>query len=484
MNNKIKYLKPKALWNNFADLNTVPRPSKKEEKVIEFLRKFGESLDLETIVDEVGNVIIKKPAYKGMENRAAVVLQGHMDMVPQKNADVEHDFEKDGIDMFVDGDWVKAKGTTLGADNGIGVAAAMTILASTDIPHPPIEALFTIDEETGLTGAQALKGGILTGANLLNLDSEDDDEITIGCAGGVDITVSGEYSPTTLKEEFQGYKISISGLNGGHSGIQIQLGRGNANKIMNRILFTATNNFGLKIVSIDGGSLRNAIPRESFSQVAIPNENINKFEKFLKNETETLSQEYKTTDPDLDILLEKISSLNKVVDSDFQIKFLNAIYACQNGVYRMSPDMEGLIQTSNNLARIILKDGKLMVHCLTRSAIDTEKMDFAQAIKSSFTLAGLNVDLSGAYPGWIPKPKAPIVKLMSDIYYKLFNEKVNVTATHGGLECGIIGKNYPDTDMISFGPNIRGPHSPDEKVQISSVQKFWKLLLEVLKEIK
>ena len=480
----LRDLQPEALWNNFADLNAVPRPSKKEEKVIEFLKKFGEKLNLKTIVDKVGNVIIKKPASKGLENRPAVVLQGHMDMVPQKNADVDHDFEKDGIDMFVDGDWVKAKGTTLGADNGIGVAAAMTILASTDITHPPIEALFTIEEETGLTGAQALKGGVLAGKNLLNLDSEDDDEITIGCAGGVDITINGEYSPTSLQGNYQGYKINISGLNGGHSGIQIVLGRGNANKIMNRILFTATNEFGLKIVSIDGGSLRNAIPRESFSEVAVPIENIDEFEKFLKKESIVLFNEYKTTDPDLDISLEKLSSTNKVADSDFQNKFLNAIYACQNGVYRMSPDMEGLIQTSNNLARIILKDGKLMVHCLTRSAIATEKMDFAQAIKSSFTLAGLDVKLSGAYPGWIPKPKAPIVKLMSDIYYKLFDEKVKVTATHGGLECGIIGKNYPDTDMISFGPNITGPHSPDEKVQISSVQKFWKLLLEVLKEIK
>jgi len=482
--NNIRDLQPKALWINFADLNAVPRPSKKEEQVIEFLTKFGEKLNLKTIVDEVGNVIIKKPAFKGMEDRAAVVLQGHMDMVPQKNADVDHDFEKDGIDMFVDGDWVKANGTTLGADNGIGVAAAMTILASTDIPHPPIEALFTIDEETGLTGAQALKGGILKGKNLLNLDSEDDDEITIGCAGGVDITINGVYSPTSLNGDHQGYKINVTGLNGGHSGIQIKLGRGNANKIMNRILYTATNKFGLKIVSIDGGSLRNAIPRESFSEVAVPDNYVNEFEIFLKTESKILSNEYKTTDPDLDISLEKVSSINKVVDSDFQDRFLNAIYACQNGVYRMSPDMEGLIQTSNNLARVVLKDGKLMVHCLTRSAIDTEKMDFAQAIKSAFTLAGLDVELSGAYTGWIPKPKAPIVKLMSDIYYKLFDEKVNVTATHGGLECGIIGKNYPDTDMISFGPNITGPHSPDEKVQISSVQKFWKLLLVVLKEIK
>lgn len=480
----VRQLQPKELWNHFADLNKVPRPSKKEEQVIKFLKNFGEKLNLETTVDEVGNIIIKKPATKGKEDKAPVVLQGHMDMVPQKNADTAHDFEKDPIDMYVDGDWVKAKGTTLGADNGIGVAAAMTILASSNIPHPPIEALFTVDEETGLTGAQALKGGILTGANLLNLDTEDDDEITIGCAGGVDVTGEGQY---TLEEvpshEYVGSKINVKGLSGGHSGIQISLGRGNSNKIMNRLLFGGYQKFGLRIVSINGGSLRNAIPRESFSEVFIPRASVKDFEDFVKNESATIKNEFKTTDPELEIFLEKVELSNEVVDMEFQNKFLHAIYACPNGVYRMSPDIDGLIQTSNNLAKIEVANGKYLIHCLTRSAIDTEKMDFAQSIVSSFSLAGIKINLTGAYPGWIPKPKAKIVELLSETYKDLFKENVKVSATHGGLECGIIGKNYPDMDMISFGPNITGPHSPDEQVQISSVQKFWKLLLEVLNRI-
>jgi len=385
--------------------------------------------------------------------------------------------------MYVDGDWVKAKGTTLGADNGIGVAAAMTILASTDIPHPPVEALVTVEEEPGLNGAQAQKAGILTGANLLNLDSEDDDEITIGCAGGVDISINGTYKPKNVKKDFKAYKVSIKGLSGGHSGIQINLGRGNANKLMNRLLFEAVEKFGLRIAAIDGGSLRNAIPRESFADVLVPVKNKKVFERYISKLLIIYTLEYKTTDPELDILLEEIPVPEFVLGKTFQNVFMNAVYACPNGVYRMSPDMEGLIQTSNNFARVIVKDGKFSIHCLTRSAINTEKMDFAQSIKSAFELAGFDVTLSGAYTGWIPKPDAPIVKTMSSIYEKLFKEDVKVSATHGGLECGIIGQNYPDMDMISFGPNITGPHSPDEKVQISSVQKFWKLLLAVLKEI-
>ena len=479
----IRELQPKALWNNFADLNAVPRPSKKEEQVIKFLKNFGEKLNLETIVDEVGNVIIKKPGTKDFENKPAVVLQGHMDMVPQKNADVDHDFEKDGIEMYIDGDWVKANGTTLGADNGIGVAAAMTILASTDISHPPIEALFTVDEETGLTGAQALKGGLLSGANLLNLDTEDDDEVTIGCAGGVDISINGTYKQKTVKKEFKAYKVAIKGLSGGHSGIQINLGRGNANKLMNRLLFEAVEKFGLRIASIDGGSLRNAIPRESFADVLVPKDSKKALERYISKTLAIYKLEYKKTDPELEIVLEEIPLPEFVLGKTFQNVFMNAVYACPNGVFRMSPDIEGLIQTSNNFARVIVKDGKFSIHCLTRSAINTEKMDFAQSIKSVFELAGFDVELSGAYTGWIPKPDAPIVKTMSSIYKKLFKEDVKVSATHGGLECGIIGQNYPDMDMISFGPNITGPHSPDEKVQISSVQKFWKLLLETLKQI-
>lgn len=483
MKNKILGLLPTALWNNFANLSAVPRPSKKEAKAIEFLKNFGVKLKLETIVDEVGNVIIKKPAFKGMENRTPIILQGHIDMVPQKNADVEHDFEKDGIEMYIDGDWVKAKGTTLGADNGIGVAAAMTILESTDILHPPIEALFTIDEETGMTGAQGLKDGLLSGKILLNLDSEDDDELTIGCAGGIDITSNGTYNQETTQGNLKGYKISISGLAGGHSGIQIHLGRANANKLMNRMLFRTTYDYGVRISSIDGGGIRNAIPRESFATIAVPDEKVKEFVEYFSNLLEIFKKEYSTTDPELSMVMEEIQSPKEFVELDFQKRFLNAIYACPNGIYRLSPDMEDLTQTSNNLARVIVKDGEYSTQCFARSAIETEKMDIAQAIQSTFTLANINTKLSGGYPGWIPKPETPIVKLMSDIYFDMFAEHAKVAAGHGGLECGIIGKNYPDMDMISFGPNITGPHSPDEQVQISSVQKFWSFLLEVLKQI-
>ena len=481
--NNIKKLKPKALWNNFANLSAVPRPSKKEDKVIQFIKEFGENLSLETIVDEVGNVIIKKSAFKDMEDRTTVVLQGHLDMVPQKNADVEHDFEKDGIDMYIDEDWVKAKGTTLGADNGMGVAAAMTILESTDIPHPPIEALFTVNEESGMTGARGLKKGLLAGKILLNLDSEEDDELTIGCAGGIDITTSGNYKEETAQNHFKGYKLSIKGLNGGHSGMQIHLGRGNSNKLMNRILFTASEKYNLRISSLDGGGLRNAIPRESFATVIVPENNIESFKVYINDIINILKDEYKTTDPELEILLESTETPKKVIKIDFQNKFLNAIYGCPNGIYRLSPDMEDLTQTSNNLARVILKNGKYSVQCLTRSSIETEKIDIAQSIVSTFALAGIEMKLSGGYPGWIPKPDAPIVNTMSNIYSKMFNKDVKIVAGHGGLECGIIGKNYPEMDMISFGPTITGPHSPDEQVKISSVQKFWLYLLEVLKRM-
>ena len=479
----IKELQPKAIWNNFANLSAVPRPSKKEAKAIEFLKNFGEKLNLETIIDTVGNVIIKKPAYKGMEEHTPIILQGHMDMVPQKNADVEHDFETDGIEIYVDGDWVKAKGTTLGADNGIGVSAAMAILESTAIPHPPIEALFTVDEETGMTGAQGLKGGLLSGKILLNLDSEEDNELTIGCAGGIDINSDGTYTQEDTQSTLKGYKISISGLVGGHSGIQIHLGRANANKLMNRLLLGATHDYGVRISSVDGGSLRNAIPRESFATIAVPDEHCTKFEDYFSNLSDIFKKEYSTTDPELSMVLEIIQTPRSVVEIDFQERIINAIYACPNGIYRLSPDMEDLTQTSNNLARILIQDGRYSIQCLARSAVETEKMDIAQAIQSTFTLAGIDTKLSGGYPGWIPNPNAPIVKLMSDIYFDMFGEHAKVAAGHGGLECGIIGKNYPKTDMISFGPNITGPHSPDEQVQISSVQKFWSFLLEILKQI-
>lgn len=476
----IRTLQPAALWNYFADLNAVPRASKKEAEVVAFVRSFGEGLGLETMEDETGNVIIRKPATAGMEDRQTVLLQSHVDMVHQKNADVAFDFATQGIEMYVDGDWVKARGTTLGADNGIGVATIMALLASTDIPHPALEALFTVDEETGMTGALNLKGGLLQATIMLNLDTENDEELTIGCAGGVDVTGSGTYDSEAPDQGMSGFSIAISGLKGGHSGMDIHLGRGNANKIMNRLLYQSAEQSGLRIGSIDGGSLRNAIPRESKAVCAVPREQEGAFREFIASETEALNKEYATTDPDLKITLTEADVPVTVAAQSFGTALLSALYACPNGIYRMSPDVPGLVQTSNNLARVVLHDGQFTVQCLTRSAVDTEKGDLARSIQAALQLAGATVTLTGSYPGWAPKPGSAIVRLMSDLYRQLFSSEPHVDAVHAGLECGIIGGNYPEMEMISFGPNITGAHSPDEQVQISSVQKFWGYLKETL----
>ncbi len=478
----IRQLSPTSLWNAFSDLNAVPRPSKKEAQVIRFIRSFGERLGLETIQDEIGNVIIRKPATPGMEDRKTVLLQSHLDMVHQKNSDVEFDFASQGIDMYIDGDWVAARGTTLGADNGIGVASIMAILESTDIPHPALEALFTVDEETGMTGALGLKGGLLQAEIMLNLDTENDQELTIGCAGGVDVTGAGEYALDDAGEDMAGFVLSVAGLKGGHSGMDIHLGRGNANKLMNRLLFRGAEDFGLRIASIDGGSLRNAIPRESRAHCFVPRNIEAAFRAFIEGETEVLTQEYAITDPLLKITLEASDSTQQVMARDAQHAFLRVIYACPNGIFRMSPEVAGLVQTSNNLARVVVQDGRFTIQCLTRSAVDSEKMDLARAITGVLQLAGAQVTHGGAYPGWAPKPESGIVSLMSGIYRDLYKGEPHVYACHAGLECGIIGANYPAMEMISFGPNITGAHSPDERVQISSVQKYWGFLLRTLRE--
>lgn len=480
MNEAIRKLEPTVMWNNFADLNAVPRPSKKEERVIQFIKSFGETLNLPTYVDEVGNVIIKKPATKGMEDRVTIVLQSHLDMVHQKNAATNFDFNTQGIEMFVEGDWVKANGTTLGADNGIGVASIMALLESTTIPHPALEALFTIDEETGMTGALALKGGLLDGSIMLNLDTEDDDELTIGCAGGVDITATGTYTSEATKHNMA-YKISVKGLTGGHSGMDIHRGRGNANKIMNRLLLNLTRDLTIEIASIDGGSLRNAIPRESVSVITVGD--ANNLKKSIQEFESIIQAEYKTTDPHVIITIDETEVPAQVVSADFQYKLLRSIYACPFGIYRMSSDIAGLVQTSNNVARVIVKDGAYQIQCLTRSSVDSEKLDLQHAITSAFELMGANIVAAGSYPGWTPKPSAPIVKLMSDLYKERYHSEAKVSACHAGLECGILGTNYPDMQMISFGPNIKGAHSPDERAQISSVQKYWGFLLETLVRI-
>ncbi|KGO78870.1 aminoacyl-histidine dipeptidase [Flavobacterium beibuense F44-8] len=484
MSQEVRNLEPKALWNKFADLNAVPRPSKKEERVIAFMKDFGAKLGLETIEDEVGNVIIKKPATPGMENRKTIVMQSHLDMVHQKNADTDFDFDTQGIEMYVDGDWVRAKGTTLGADNGLGVATIMAILESTDIKHPAIEALFTIDEETGMTGAMGLKGGLLDGEILLNLDTEEDDEIDIGCAGGIDVTAERGYNEEEAPENSVGYTITVKGLNGGHSGMDIDKGLGNANKIMNRLLFDSFENFGLQVAEINGGSLRNAIPRESFAKVIISEIFDEAFVFDMQEVINDIKTEYKTTEPNLEIKIVKSDDTPaKVMELGVQEGLIRAIYAAHNGVYRMSADMDDLVETSNNIARVIVKDGKIHIGCLTRSSVESSKFDLANALRSAFELFGCEVNFSGSYPGWTPNVNSPILEVLKEIYEKQNNEKPNVVACHAGLECGILGTNYPDMDMISFGPTIKGAHSPDERASIKSAQKYWKFVLEIVENI-
>ena len=484
MSQEIRNLEPKVLWNKFADLNAVPRPSKKEERVIEFMKNFGNSLGLETFEDEIRNVIIRKPATPGMENRKTIVMQGHLDMVHQKNNDTVFDFDKQGIDMYVDGDWVRAKGTTLGADNGLGVAAIMAILESKDIPHPAIDALFTIDEETGMTGALNLKGGILKGEILLNLDTEEDDEIDIGCAGGVDVTAVRSYNEEETPEGSVGYTITVKGLNGGHSGMDIHKGLGNANKIMNRLLFDGFENFGLQIAEISGGSLRNAIPRESVAKVIIAGMYDEAFVFDMQEVIGDIKAEFKTTEPKLEILIEKLETAPvKVMDLGVQEGLLRSVYAAHNGVYRMSADMEDLVETSNNIARVVVKDGEISIQNLTRSSVESSKFDLANALRSAYELFGCEVTFAGSYPGWTPNVNSEILDVLVSIYEKQNEEKPKVVACHAGLECGILGTNYPGMDMISFGPTIHGAHSPDERASIKSSQKFWKFLLEILANI-
>ena len=484
MSSEIRALEPKELWNKFADLNAVPRPSKKEERVIQFMKDFGQNLGLETIEDEVGNVIIRKPASKGMEDRKPIVMQSHLDMVHQKNNDTVFNFDEQGIEMYVEGDWVKAKGTTLGADNGLGVATIMAILESDTIAHPALEALFTIDEETGMTGAKGLKGGLLKGEILLNLDTEEDDEIGVGCAGGVDVTATREYKEEETPEFKIGYTITVKGLQGGHSGMQIHEGLGNANKLMNRLLFDGFEDYGLRISEIDGGSLRNAIPRESNATVAIDAVHEAAFEAEMKAKADELKFEFKTMEPDLEVVVSKTETPEKIMDLGVQEGLTRALYAAWNGVYRMSPDIEGLVETSNNIARVIVKEGRIKIGCLTRSSVESTKQDLANTLRAVFELTGCEVEFSGDYPGWAPNMDSDILKLMVPIYERLNNgEKPHVAACHAGLECGILGTNYPNMDMISFGPNIKGAHSPDERAQISSAQKYWKFVLEILENI-
>lgn len=480
--NTIKSLKPELVWKNFHALTQIPRPSKKEEKAAAFAKAFGEKLGLETMVDEAGNVIIRKPAFPGMEDRMGVVLQGHLDMVPQKNADKKHDFEKDPIETVIDGEWVKANGTTLGADNGIGVASAMAVLEDKSMKHGPLEVLFTIDEETGMTGAFELKPGILKGDILLNLDSEDEGELYIGCAGGMNTTGSMKYKEEDVPAGMKGFKVSVTGLKGGHSGLDINLGRGNANKIMNRFLW-ASRNLGLRISSLEGGSLRNAIPRESFALVAVPEKNVDAFNKLVKEFHNIFSHEFATPDPGLKFTAEPAVLPKKVMEQDAHDRFIRVVYGTPNAVMRMSPDIAGNVETSTNLAIVKAENGEVKIQCLLRSSVDSAKLSLGNMTQSVMELGGMKVVHDGIYPGWKPNVNSVILNTMKDVYQKNFGKTPEVKVIHAGLECGIIGAAYPEMELMSFGPTIRFPHSPDEKVNIATVAKFFDFLTATLAAI-
>jgi len=479
----IHNLEPKQLWNYFHEITQIPRPSKHEQKMVEYMKEFGKKHNLETIVDNVGNVIMGKPATKGMENRKVVIFQTHLDMVPQKNSDKKHDFEKDPIETIIDGEWVRANGTTLGADNGIGVAATMAVLASKDIAHGPLEALFTIDEETGMTGVFGLKKGLLKGEILMNLDSEDEGELYVGCAGGIDVGAVKTYAEEASPKGMAAYKVSAKGLKGGHSGVDIAMGRANSNKLMFRFLMQAESDFGIRMSEASGGDLRNAIPRESYSIILVPEIKTAEFEGFVKGYDKIYKAEFAETEPDLLFKCEKIAVPAKVMNQSDQYRIIRAVFVCPNGVIRMSQAMKGLVETSNNLAIVKCKEGKFEAYNLTRSSVDSAKEAIAWKIAAVFQLINAEVALEGGYPGWKPNIHSPILKTMSKIYEDMFGKIPEIKAIHAGLECGLIAGVYPNLDMISFGPTIRFPHSPDEKVNIASVGKFWDFLVGTLKNI-
>jgi len=483
MGKDILKLEPKALWENFYALTQIPRPSKKEAAVIKFMKEFGKKHGLKVVVDGVENVIISKPATKGYEKVKGVVLQGHLDMVPQANSDSKHNFEKDPIDAYIDGEWVKARGTTLGADNGLGCAAMMTVLADKKIQHGPIECLFTIDEETGMTGAIGLKPKFLKGDILMNLDSEDEGELYFGCAGGEDANIKMTYKEAGVKKGTVGYKLNLTGLKGGHSGMDIILGRGNANKLMFRFLKYAVKKYGIQLAQAQGGTLRNAIPREAFATVTVPAAKEKAFLKDLKEYEKIYMNELEATEPNLSFKAEKVKGIKKVFAAKDLEKFINAVYACPNGVIRMSDAMPGVVETSLNLAIVKTGKGKIEINCLMRSSVDSAKVDLGAMVTSVFELAGAKVKLEGAYSGWKTNPKSPILKTMKEVYKKKFGKVPETKVIHAGLECGILGAAYPNWDMISFGPTIRSPHSPDERLLIASVPKFWDFLVETLKNV-
>ena len=483
MSQEVSNVEPIEIWKNFVLLNQVPRPSKKEERVIKFLISFAKKNNLEYKQDEIGNLVITKEATLDMTTCQTVVLQSHVDMVHEKNNEVEFDFLNSGIKMYVDGDWVKAKGTTLGADNGLGVAAIMAVLESKEISHPKIEALFTIDEETGMTGALNLSDSILSGKILLNLDTEEDDEICIGCAGGVDITMNRSYILNDLSNDEVCVQILLNGLTGGHSGAEIHKGLGNSNKILFEILNEIINHFKISICSINGGGLRNAIPRESSTVISFSKDNINSFEQIIKKSLQKYKTKFKDTDSNLNLEFQILNDKIKQLNNKESVELIDAINNCPNGVFEMSKSIDGLVETSNNLANIKLIEGELKIMCLTRSSSEDSKAKLSKVISNIFEDISCDCTFSGGYPGWEPNINSKTLKEVKNSYIKLFSSEPKVNVIHAGLECGIIGSHYPDMDMISFGPTILGAHSPDEKASISSTQKFWRFFTEILANI-
>lgn len=480
MTKTIKELEPKALWNYFHGFNQIPRPSKHEEKAVEYIVNFAKEHHLEYFVDEVSNVIVRKKAYPGMEHKKGVIMQAHLDMVPQKNNDKKHDFLTDPIVTLIDGEWVKADGTTLGADNAIGASAALAVLASKDIKHGPVEALFTIDEETGMTGAVELKPGVLKGEILLNMDSEDEGELYVGCAGGLDALITLDYTTDASLKNYTPYQVKVGGLKGGHSGLDIILQRGNASKILVRLLQGLSATAGARVAGLKGGDLRNAIPREAEALIWMPQGD---FSKALDLLVTPIYKELEFTDPGLEIKIIPSDSTTLPMSLADQAKILGLLDVIPNGVVRMSDTMTGMVETSTNMGILKVEHGKVQISCLLRSFSDAAKDELGRVMQSAAALAGAQCRLEGGYPGWKPNPSSAIVAHMKQVYLDHFGREPEVKAIHAGLECGILGATYPHWDMVSFGPTIRFPHSPDEKVNIESVQKFWDYLVLTLERL-
>ena len=479
----IKNLEPNGLWKNFYNLTQIPRPSKKEEKVVAFVKEFGEKLGLETIVDKVGNVIIRKPATPGYEDRMGVILQAHLDMVPQKNSDKVHDFEKDPIETRIENGWVKANGTTLGADNGVGAAAAMAVLEATDLVHGPIEALFTIDEETGMTGANALESGVLKGDILINTDSETEGELYVGCAGGID--TCGYFTPKfeAVPAGSKAFQLIVKGLKGGHSGMDIILGRANANKVMNELLAYATEKMDARVADIQGGSLRNAIPRESFVTVTVSEDKAEELAAFVSQFETTKKEQFAAVEPEMSITIAPAEMPAQVMDKATIANIIEAVAKYPNGVIDMSKDFEGTVETSSNLAIVKLIDGKVMTASLQRSLVDASKDAVAAEMRELLEKCGAVAESTGSYPGWKPNINSPILHTMKKVYEEKYGKTPKIMVIHAGLECGILGSKYPNWDMVSFGPTLVFPHSPDEALKIDTVPLFWEFLAETLKNV-